>query len=147
MTRAMLVTVLYRMAGSPSMDDYGYPYADVNAISNHFAPAIYWARAQNIVTGYSDEKFGPNDPITREQMVSILYRYAKLKGYNTTQGGMSIREFTDYASISSYAAGAMDWAVYTGLINGSNGALLPKSGASRAQVAAILMRFMQKITK
>ena len=147
MTRGMLVTVLWRMAGSPAMADYGYPYGDVNAKTNEFAPAIYWARDQKLVNGYSDDKFGPDDAVTREQMVSILYRYAALKKYDTTQGGMAIREYSDYASISSYAATAMDWGVNAGLLNGSDGKLNPASGASRAEVAAILMRFGQKLAK
>jgi hypothetical protein len=143
MTRGMLVTVLWRMAGSPAMDDYGYPYSDVNAVTNPYAPAIYWARAQKLVTGYSDDVFGPDDAVTREQLVSILYRYAKLRAYDTAQGGMAIREFADYASVSAYASEAMGWAVSAGLLNGSDGKLLPQNGASRAQVAAVLMRAEQ----
>ena len=85
--------------------------------------------------GYSNSSFAPNDPITREQLAAIFYRYAQYKGYDTTQGGMAIREFDDYESISDYAMGAMAWAVNTGLY--------PNGTATRAELAAMLRRFVE----
>jgi len=145
MTRAMLVTVLWRMAGSPVVN-YAMSFSDVPE-GEWYAEAVRWAASEKLVTGYENGCFGANDAVTREQMVSILYRYATLKKYDTTQGGMAIREYSDYASISSYAATAMDWGVNAGLLNGSDGKLNPASGASRAEVAAVLMRFGQKLAK
>ncbi|HZJ98731.1 MAG TPA: hypothetical protein VFC79_01920, partial [Tissierellaceae bacterium] len=84
---------------------------------------------------------------TREQMASILYRYAQYKGYDTTQGGMVIREFLDYDHISEYALPPLAWSVNTGLIQGSNKKLMPKDSATRAQVATILVRFSETIVK
>ena len=100
-----------------------------------------------IVTGYSDELFGPNDTITREQMATILYRYAQYKGYDTT-GKADLSKYTDAAQVSSYAEEAVRWANAEGLINGTSATMLsPKSDAIRAQVAAILTRFCQNIVK
>ena len=106
-----------------------------------------WASENSIVTGYGNNIFGPNDSINREQMASILYRYAKYKGYDTTQGGMAIREFLDYTNISEYAIPPLAWGVNTGLMQGANNKLMPKDSATRAQVAAILMRFSETIIK
>ena len=100
-----------------------------------------------IVTGYSDELFGPNDTITREQMATILYRYAQYKGYDPT-GKADLSKYTDAAQVSSYAEEAVRWANAEGLINGTSATMLsPKSDAIRAQVAAILTRFCQNIVK
>ena len=93
--------------------------------------------------GYSNSSFAPNDPITREQLAAIFYRYAQYKGYDTTQGGMAIREFDDYESISDYAMGAMAWAVNTGLVKGDSNLLYPKGTATRAELAALLHRFVE----
>ena len=147
-TRAMLVTILYRLEGSPSMEDeiWGYPYADVEAQS-WYGTAVYWARLHGIVKGYSDELFGPGDVITREQMAVILYRYAQYKGYDVSARG-DLGKYTDGDQTSSWALEAVRWANAAGLINGTdNAALLPQGSATRAQAAAILTRFCQTSEK
>lgn len=132
MTRAMLVTVLYRMAGEPYAP--AASFKDV-AAGSWYAPAVGWAASEGIVTGTGDGKFSPNVSITREQMAAILYRYAK------ASGGASLDGFSDGDTVSSYAKAPMEWAVGAGLITGSGGKLMPKGTATRAQVAAILHRF------
>ena len=147
-TRAMLVTILYRLEGSPSMEDeiWGYPYADVEAQS-WYGTAVYWARLHGIVKGYNDELFGPGDVITREQMAVILYRYAQYKGYDVSARG-DLGKYTDGDQTSSWALEAVRWANAAGLINGTdNAALLPQGSATRAQAAAILTRFCQTSEK
>ena len=144
----MLVTILYRLEGSPSMEDeiWGYPYADVEAQS-WYGTAVYWARLHGIVKGYSDELFGPGDVITREQMAVILYRYAQYKGYDVSARG-DLGKYTDGDQTSSWALEAVRWANAAGLINGTdNAALLPQGSATRAQAAAILTRFCQTSEK
>ena len=118
-------------------------FADV-ASNDWFADAVTWASANGIVNGYSAAQFAPGDPVTREQLALILYGYAQIRGYNTTQGGMSIREFSDYGAISDWALEAMDWAVNAGLLSGKgNGVLDPAGTATRAEVAQILMNFCE----
>ena len=142
-SRGMIVTILYRLAGSPDMPDgnWGYPYADVDA-SAYYSTPVYWARENDLVTGYSDTQFGPNDPITREQMAAILYRYADYLGLDTNNGFIPDKyyEFPDYQTVSRYASKAMSWCVNHGVINGSNGKLNPQGTATRAEVAQILMK-------
>ena len=147
-TRGMLVTILYRLAGSPNIEDeiWGYPFQDVDA-NAYYAAAVYWARMNGIVAGYSDERFGPSDTITREQMATILYRYAQYKGYATTDKA-NLSKYTDAAQVGSYAVEAIRWANAEGLVNGtSSTTLTPKGSATRAQVAVILTRFCQNIAK
>lgn len=139
--RAMLVTILYRLAGSPAVSDAA-AFTDV-ASGDWFASGVAWASANGIVTGYGDGRFGPNDPITREQMAAILYRYAGFAGQSTT-GQADLSGYTDAGRISPYAAAPMGWAVDSGLITGvSAGTLAPGGSATRAQVATILMRFCE----
>jgi S-layer homology domain. len=148
LTRGQLVTVLWRMAGSPAMDDYGYPYEDVNALTNAFAPAVYWARAQGIANGYSDEKFAPNAAVNREQLAAILYRYAQYKKYDVSVGeDTNILSYTDAFRVSEYAIPALQWACGAGVIQGSGNALMPFGTATRAQAAVILQRFCQNTAK
>ena len=144
MTRGMLVTVLWRMAGKPVVN-YAMSFADVPADA-YYTEAIRWAAANKIVGGYGDGSFGPNDTITREQMAAILYLYASFKGYDVS-GAAPLNGFADSASVSDYAKPAMAWAVNAGMVKGSDNKLMPGSGAQRAQVAAILQRFQQKIVK
>ena len=144
-TRGMIVTILWRMAGKP--DPTGTAAFPDVAAGAYYADAVNWAAENKIVLGYSSGSFGPEDLITREQLAAIFYRYAAFKSYDTTQGGMAIREYDDYESISDYALTAMDWAVNAGLLNGSENHLYPQSSATRAQVAAVLMRFMQNLVK
>lgn len=141
-TRGMIVTILYRLEGLPSVE--GENFTDVSA-DQYYSDAVAWASANNIVNGYGDGTFGPNDPITREQLAAILYRYMQYKGYATEATG-DISEFTDGSQVSSYAVEAMNWAVGVGLISGvGNNTLAPKDIATRAQVAMILMRFCTTI--
>lgn len=145
-SRGMIVTILWRMTGSPDMEDeiWGYPFADVDADA-YYGTAVYWARLNGIAGGYGDGRFGPNDPITREQMAVMLYRYAQHKSYDTTQSGMAIREYRDYGQISSYAQEAMNWANAMGIVSGtSESTLSPQGQATRAQAAAMLMRFCER---
>ena len=146
LTRAMVVQTLYAMAGKPEVSG-SESFADV-ASNDWFADAVTWASANGIVNGYSAAQFAPGDPVTREQLALILYGYAQIRGYNTTQGGMSIREFSDYGAISDWALEAMDWAVNAGLLSGKgNGVLDPAGTATRAEVAQILMNFCENIAR
>lgn len=147
-TRGMIVTILYRLEGSPNIENeiWGYPFKDVDA-NAYYATAVYWARMSGIVAGYSDELFGPNDTITREQMATILYRYAQYKGYDTTAKA-DLSKYTDAAQVGSWAVEAIRWANAEGLVNGTSATTLtPKGSATRAQVAVILTRFCQNIVK
>ena len=144
-SRGMIVTILWRMAGSPDMEDkiWGYPFADVDATA-YYGTAVYWARLNGIAGGYDDATFGPNDPITREQMAAILYRYAQYKGYDVSAKA-DLNKFTDADEISNYALEALQWANAEGLINGKgDGVLDPKGQATRAEAAAILTRFCEQ---
>ena len=98
------------------------------------------------MNGYEDGRFGPNDNVTREQIATILYRYATYKGYDTENTG-SIANFSDAAKVSSWANTAISWAVGEELMNGDNGALRPQGNATRAEIAALLMRFCENIAK
>ena len=147
-SRGMIVTILWRMAGSPDMEDkiWGYPFADVDATA-YYGTAVYWARLNGIAGGYDDATFGPNDPITREQMAAILYRYAQYKGYDVSAKA-DLNKFTDVDEISNYALEALQWANAEGLINGKgDGVLDPKGQATRAEAAAILMRFNEVVAE
>ena len=144
-TRGMIVTILYRLEGEPEAEATS-AFADV-AADMYYADAVNWAAANNIVTGYDDTSFGPDDTITREQMAAILYRYAQYKGYDVTTGGMALNEYTDAGQISEYAVPAMQWANENGLITGSTATTIePQGNALRAEVATILMRFCEGIT-
>lgn len=143
-TRAQIAVIFYRMEGSPAVEGEN-SFADVVRGSGTawFYDAVTWAQQNGIMGGYDNSSFTPNDPITREQLAAIFYRYAQYKGYDTTQGGMAIREFDDYESISDYAMGAMAWAVNTGLVKGDRNLLYPKGTATRAELAALFHRFAE----
>ena len=142
LTRAMLAQVLYNLEGQPSAG--AGSFADV-ASGQWYTDAINWAANNQIVNGYGNNRFGPNDNITREQLATILYRYASYKGYEIITGGNSIHEFSDSNKISSWAMDAMRWAVSEGVINGNaNGTLDPTGNATRAQVAQMMMNFLEK---
>lgn len=143
-TRAQIAVIFYRMEGSPAVEGEN-SFADVVRGSGTawFYDAVTWAQQNGIMGGYDNSSFAPNDPITREQLAAIFYRYAQYKGYDTTQGGMAIREFGDYESISDYAMGAMAWAVNTGLVKGDSNLLYPNGTATRAEIAAMLHRFVE----
>ena len=149
MTRGMLVTVLYRMEGAPALSSRGSnSFGDV-ADNKYYSDAVQWAASLGIVTGISEDKFSPDSPITREQLAVILYRYSEYRGTRgeVDEYGMSIYGFSDFSSASSYATIALGWAIDRGLIQGSakNGLtqLNPQGRATRAQVAVILMRYLE----
>ena len=144
-TRAQIVTVLYRLEGEPATRSSN-SFSDVSAGGQYYSSAVAWAAINNIVNGYEDGRFGPNDNVTREQIAAILYRYATYKGYDTENAG-SIANFSDAAKVSSWANTAISWAVGEGLMNGDNGALRPQGNATRAEIAALLMRFAENIAK
>ena len=144
LTRAMVAQMLYSLEGKPAAGRADF--ADV-AEGAWYADAISWAASEGIVSGYGDT-FGPNDPITREQLAAILYRYAQNEGYKTSQSGKGTEGYLDASSISSYAVKAMDWAVNAGLLSGKgNNTLAPTAGATRAEVAQIFMNFCENIAK
>ena len=141
MTRAMLVTVLYRAEGEPAITR-NIPFADID-MNEYYANAVIWAAANGIVNGYDENTFAPNDNITREQIAAIMERYADFKGADTTQTG-DLSQFTDEADISDWARDNVSWAVGAGLISGKgDGILDPLGNATRAEVAAILQRFLE----
>ena len=142
LTRAMIVTILYRMAGSPAMSGVS-DFKDVDS-NKWFAKAVAWAAANGIVNGYGSGLFGPNDPVTREQLAAILYRYAVYGGMTAVTLEENLGSFADTAQLSAYAIQAMNWAVGQGLINGSGSNLVPKAQATRAQVAAIIHRYLER---
>ena len=144
MTRAMLVTVLYRLEGEPAVSGRS-GFSDVT-FNSYYEDAVTWAADNGIVNGTSITTFSPNANVTREQMAAILYRYAQYKKYNTAASS-SLNGFTDQASVSGYAAASLEWAVAEKLVNGSNGKLMPTGNATRAQVAAILHRFVENVAK
>ncbi|MDD3569480.1 MAG: S-layer homology domain-containing protein [Lachnospiraceae bacterium] len=145
-TRGMIVTILWRLEGQPSAKAKA-SFKDV-ADGEYYAEAVAWAAENNIVGGYGNGIFAPNDVITREQLASILYRYSKFKGYDTTKGGMAVREFSNYSKLSSWAGEPTAWAVNAGLISGTgNSQLDPQGSATRGQAASILMRYCEEIAK
>ena len=142
MTRAMLVTVLYRLDGEPTAGSVERAAFHDVASDAYYAKAVAWAAENGIVKGVREDLFAPDASITREQLAAILYRYASYKKMDTTQGGMALHEFTDESSISDYARDAMEWAVNVGLLQGvGEGKLAPQGTATRAQVATMLVRF------
>lgn len=141
-SRAMIVTILYRLEGSPVANGSA-GFTDV-AYGTWYTAAVNWAAANEIVTGYGSGKFGPMDPITREQMAAILFRYADFKGMDTTARA-DLSGYTDAGDISAYAVEAMSWANAEGFITGTTATTLkPQGSATRAQVATILTRYAQK---
>ncbi len=143
MTRAMLVTVLWRYEGAPETGKN--PFTDVPN-GQWYTDAVAWAAANGIVGGVGNNKFDPEGKITREQMATILYRYAEKKGIDTGKRG-DLSAFPDGGKVASWAKNAVQWAVAEKIINGSDGKLLPQGDATRAQVATILMRFIENIVK
>jgi len=142
LSRAMLAQVLYNLEGKPAVS--GAPFQDVPA-NQWYANAVAWAAENGIVSGYGNGRFGPDDPITREQLATILYRYANQKGYDTSASA-SLSGFSDSASVSGYAQEALSWAVGAKLVSGMGAnALNPAGTATRAQVATILMRFCENL--
>ncbi len=145
MSRAMLVTVLYRMANLKEKAN-NHNFTDVPK-GQWYSDAISWAAENNIVSGVSENKFAPDEDITREQMALIIYRFAKNQGYNVSDVA-DISNFADKDDVSDWALDALKWANKTELVNGtSKTTLSPKTVATRAQVAKVLMRFCENIIK
>lgn len=144
-TRAMIVTILYRLEGSPAVTGTS-AFVDVPA-GQWYTDAVNWAAANQIVKGTSATTFAPNDSITREQMAAILYRYAQYKGYDVTKKA-DLSGYSDNSQVSTYAKDALAWANAAKLINGvTNTTLAPQGNATRAQVSAILHRFCDGVVK
>ena len=142
MTRAMLVTVLYRLEGEPTVTGRS-SFTDVRS-GAYYEKAVIWAAANGNVTGTDSTSFSPDAKVTREQLAAILYRYAQYRKLDT-DASAKLNSFTDADSVSAYASEALGWAVSEGLIIGASGKLMPKGDATRAQVAAILHRFVKNV--
>ena len=145
MSRAMLVTVLWRMEGEPAVTAAN---AFTDVVGNAwYAKPVLWANANNIVSGYGGGLFGPNDNITREQMAAVLNRYAGFKGIDVSAAD-SLADFTDAGRVSDWALAGMKWAVGEKLITGmTTTTLVPQGNATRAQVASILMRYIENVVE
>lgn len=144
-SRSMIATILWRMAGSPVVN-YAMTYTDV-AQGQWYSEAVRWAASEGIVGGYGNGLFGTNDPITREQLATMLWRYAQSEGYDVSVGeSTNILSYTDVANLADYAIAAMQWAVGAGIINGTGdgSTLSPQGQATRAQAAVMLMRFCEE---
>ena len=136
MTRAMFVTVLWAKEGKPESGQ-----SDFTDLSDDwYRAAVSWAAGNGIVGGYSRDTFGPNDPVTREQMAAIMFQYAKFKGYDIATNG-NVDQFADAVDVSEYAVDALKWAVGHSLIAGTEKGLEPQGNATRAQVAVVLKAF------
>ena len=143
MTRAMLATVLYGLAGQPDTAADSTGFTDVPDDA-WYADAVRWAGQAGIVNGMGNDRFAPNDPVTREQLAVFLYRYAQQAGQDMTVPGAPLAAFADAARVSAYAVEAVQWALDRGLLTGTDSTTLsPQGSATRAQAAAILVRFAQ----
>ena len=141
-TRAMVATILRRIEGEPTAKQFS-GFTDV-AVGKWYSDAIAWSSENGIFTGYGSGMFGTNDPITREQLATILCRYAQYKACSLTDSA-KLSSFTDAATVSGYAQTAMQWSVGSGMLKGgTDGKLLPQNTATRAELAAILHRFAEK---
>lgn len=144
-TRGMIATILWRLAGSPNGG--ANPFTDVSG-SDYYAEAVAWAAGEGIVGGYGNGVFGANDPITREQMALMMYRYAQYAGYETSQRSAQLSSYADYASISDWAVEAVSWANAVGLMNGRTAStIVPTGTITRAEAATILMQFGENVQK
>ena len=141
-SRGMIVTILYRMAGSPAVGACGF--TDV-AAGQYYTSAIAWAAEKGVVSGYGGGLFGPDDPITREQMTLILQGYARLSGKDVSARA-DLSAYTDAGEISGYAQESMSWARAVGLVNGTGETTLTPSGtATRAQAAVLFQGFCENV--
>ena len=140
LTRGQLVTTLYRLAGEPETEAAN-PFLDVD-LDQYYGKAVVWAAEHGIAKGMTDITFAPNMAVTREQMATFLYRYAKFSGKDVT-GSYDLTEFGDAQAVNDFAKAPMAWAVKTGLITGMDGLLNPKGNATRAQVATVFLRYCQ----
>ena len=144
MTRAQIVTMLWRLDGE-KYADYAMTFADVPA-AQWYTEAIRWAAAEKIVNGYGDGRFGTNDPVTREQLATILYRYAQYKGQGFTGAWMFLLDFVDRADVSTWADEAVHWCSMKGVVHGKDGRVFdPQGTAARAEAAAMVQRFCEAL--
>ena len=142
LTRAMLVTTLYRAEKEPAVTRAD-TFTDVVS-GSWYEKAVIWAAANGIVTGYGDGRFGPGDPIPRQQLTAILWRFAQYKGYDVRANGTTMPDFVDRGQIASWAGEAVSWAYSRGVLTGKDGNVLdPTGGATRMEAAAMLARFLQ----
>lgn len=139
-TRTQLVAFLWRASGKPVVN-YVMNFNDVDS-GTYYAEAVRWAASEKVAEGTTAETFAPDAAVTRAQMVTMLYRFAKAQGMDTTQGGMAIREFDDFDAVPAYALEAMDWAVNAGVLKGDNNRLLPQDNCTRAQIVTMLYRVL-----
>ena len=137
-TRGMLTTILWRLEGSPKAET-DVSFSDV-ADGAYYADAVYWAAGKGIISGGTDGRFSPDQPITREQMAAILYRYAQSKDKTIAEGNYAELDFTDTKAVSEYAYEALCWCAAERIITGNDGVLDPQGTANRAQIAVILVR-------
>ena len=145
-TRAMIVTILWRLEGSPKVD-YKMTFKDVEA-GMWYTDAIRWAASEGIVLGYDEDSFGPDDAITREQLATILYRYEKFHGGGFTGLWMFKLDYVDSADVSDWAYEAMCWMTMNKIVQGKNDNVLdPQGGATRAEAATMLYRYCTKEEK
>ena len=141
LTRAQLVTILYRHAGSPDVTGLPNPFADV-APQSWYAKAVIWAAANGVVKGVSSTEFGPSKNITRQELVASLWRLAAKKGLNTSNAGLTVPEFADRSQIAAWAAEAMSWGCTRGILTGKSANRVDPTGtATRAEAAAMIVRF------
>ena len=139
--RGQFATILYRMELSPDTS-YIPVYPDVQDDGSFYSIPAVWAYEANVITGYANGNFSPADPMTREQLATMMYRYSKYKGYDTS-AKISLANFPDYGKVSGFAKEAVEWAVAEGIISGDQGNLNPQGIAARAVTATIIMRFME----
>ena len=142
--RAMLATILYRLAGEPAVSG-DLPFTDV-AAGTWYTDAVLWAAQNGIVNGLGENTFAPMNTLTREQLVTMLYRYAEAKGYDVSASA-DLSGYPDAGQVQDYAQPAMAWAVAEGIVEGVDGTLNPAGNASRAQIATILMRFCEDVAQ
>ena len=145
LNRGQMAQVLFNLEGKQPVN-YAMSFGDVNG-SEWFAEAVRWAASEKIVSGYDNGNFGPNDPITREQLAVILFRYAQYKGMDTVTLEENLTGFADADEISGYAVSALNWAVGAGVLKGTGTGLAPKANATRSEVAQMLMNFDQNVMK
>ena len=140
-SRGMLATILWRQADSPTADD-AMPYLDV-APDAYYAGAIRWAADEQIVTGYDETHFGPEMPVTREELTAMLFRFARSQGMESVNLSEHLTSFSDAPQVSDFAVPALNWAVGSGIILGDSGLLAPQDTVTRAEAAQMLMRYME----